>query len=405
MASKNDSPRILFVTPFWPQGPEIGSRVRSLNVLRALRKMGTVEVVVLDDENAMNANDPAADGEFAVAYRVPVLRQANEGWKQKLRWTIDPKGPYPNGCRVSEDAVRRLRSDLESFDLVWFFKLRSPDMFPPAVWNGSVVDIDDVPSTFEHAKLKTEHHTIERLRIRRSLFAWKRREKLLGDRFTVLSVCSPEDKQYLERMGLKAPIHVIPNGYERPVAEPLRNLAAPPRIGFIGLFDYFPNLDAIQWFVNRCWPLVKNEVPEARLRLVGLGSDQANAPKGPDIDGLGWLPDPGKEIGTWSAMVAPIRVGAGTRVKVAQAFSQKCPLVSTTLGAFGYHPVDGHNMYLADSAEDFAAGCIRAIGEPEAAAKMAERAWCEFLENWTWEAIEPRVRETAEDCLRLKKRG
>jgi hypothetical protein len=55
-------------------------------------------------------------------------------------------------------------------------------------------------------------------------------------------------------------------------------------------------------------------------------------------------------------------------------FSQKCPMVSTSLGADGYRVRSGCEMYLADSAEAFADDCIRLIREPEKAGQMAERA-------------------------------
>jgi hypothetical protein len=101
-------------------------------------------------------------------------------------------------------------------------------------------------------------------------------------------------------------------------------------------------------------------------------------------------------------MVVPLRVGAGTRIKIAHGFSQKCPVVSTTLGAYGYGAVDGEEMRIADSAEAFSAACVQAIREPEKTAQMADRAWRQFLDKWTWEAIRPQVWAAAEDCLREK---
>ena len=80
---------------------------------------------------------------------------------------------------------------------------------------------------------------------------------------------------------------------------------------------------------------------------------------------------------------------AGTRIKIAHGFSQKCPIVSTSLGAYGYELADGREIYLADSAEAFANACIRTIREPDKAAQMAERAWRQFLEKWTWDSIRP----------------
>jgi hypothetical protein len=105
-------------------------------------------------------------------------------------------------------------------------------------------------------------------------------------------------------------------------------------------------------------------------------------------------------MATWSATVVPVQIGAGTRGKIAHAFSQKCPVVSTPLGAYGYDAKDDHHMFLATSAEAFADATVRAIREPAAAAAMAERAWQRFLEKWTWDAIRPHVWRAVEDCLK-----
>jgi len=366
--------------------------------------MGTVEVVILHDESTNGHRISEPGSELSVAYTLQVEPRLNKTLIDKLRWTFDPKSDYPNGCGVGYEAMRRVRRSLSEFDLIWFFKLRGADTFPNATWPCSVVDIDDVPSTYERAMLQKGGGLLEHLLTRRRLFNWRRRERLLGDRFDVLTVCSEEDRQYLKSTGLKVPIHVIPNGFERPQGEPVRSPATPPRIGFTGLFNYIPNSEGIRWFVNECWPKIKREVQDARLRLVGPGSDGPLKPGGPDVDGLGWLANPSDEIKTWSLMVVPIRVGGGTRVKIAQAFSQKCPIVSTSLGAHGYRPRDGHEMCLADSADAFSNACIKLIREPEIAAQMAERAWVQFLEKWTWDATHSLVWAAAEDCLRLNGR-
>lgn len=402
MSPGKDSPRILYLSSFWPHRTSIGAEVRSLEVLRALQQIGNVEVVVLHDANDGVATKCLPESKSANSVKVETC--PNKGWIEKARWTLDPRTDFPFGCRVDGEGTQRILRKLDEFDVIWFFKLRGPNMFPYAPWPRSVVDVDDVPSTYEQAVLRNKCGLRERLRAHLNLFSWRRRERLLGERFTVLTVCSEGDKQYLNSIGVKSPTHVIPNGFEKPRTEPVRKPGTPPRIGFIGLFDYLPNREGIHWFANQCWPRIKREVPEARLRLVGQGSDGPAKPDAPGVEGLGWLANPADEIATWSATVVPIRLGAGTRVKIAQAFSQKCPIVSTTLGAYGYEAVDGREMYLADSAEAFAERCVRAIREPEKAAQMAEKAWRQFLENWTWDAIRPRIWAAAEDCLRLSGR-
>ena len=229
----------------------------------------------------------------------------------------------------------------------------------------------------------------------------KRREHFWKERFTVLSVCSEADRQYL---GGGEHVHVIPNGFERPAQEPVRQPTDPPRIGFIGLYSYLPNLEGMKWFVRSCWPLIKQQVPDARLRLVGKDTDGPLKPNAPDVDALGYVADAASEMATWSAMIVPVRQGAGTRVKIADAFSRKCPVVSTKLGAYGYDVQSGRELLLADKPDDFAQACVSLIRDRVAASAMADRAYAAFLQNWTWDAIAPRVWAAAEDALALAAR-
>jgi glycosyltransferase involved in cell wall biosynthesis len=121
---------------------------------------------------------------------------------------------------------------------------------------------------------------------------------------------------------------------------------------------------------------------------------------GTNIDVLGWVEDIDSEMDSWSAMVIPLLKGAGTRVKIALGFSRKCPVVSTTLGAYGYEVSNGEEILLADTPENFANSCLRLIQHPGDAIEMAARANRRFLADWTWDAIRPRIWAAAEDCLR-----
>jgi hypothetical protein len=392
------SPKILFVSEILPEEGAFGGELRCLQVLRSLQEMGTVEILFLGGHAAA-----AQSKSLKIRHTVEVTPQSNRGFIEKLRWTLDPKADYPYGYGTATGALREVRQTLEGFDLIWFSKLRSSELFPNSRWPRSVLDIDDLPSKYEESAVQNEKQPLRRLMALRAQFSWRRREKLLGDRFSVIATCSEEDKQYLQHLGTTAPIHVVPNGFERPNHEPVRRMSKPPRLGFVGLCDFYPNRNGISWFVSECWSRIKAEIPDARLRLVGRDSDGFLNSFGPDVDKLGWLPGVSEEMQTWSAMIVPIRVGAGTRVKIAHAFSQKCPVVSTALGAYGYGAQSGDEMYLADTPEEFADACIAAIRNPNAAAEMAERAWRQFLEKWTWDAIRPRVWAAAEDALRLSR--
>jgi glycosyltransferase involved in cell wall biosynthesis len=391
-------PRILYIVGAWPHQGSTGVQLRLLQVGRALQKIGDVELVTACNGGGAEALEKATS-EFRVYCSVKTTALPPGGLRQRLQWWLDPRCLKLHDLVAEERGRLRVCEGLSNFDLVWINSLRVADMFGLWRWPRSTLDIDDVPSTYELTKWRNEDRLWDRLKARARVAVLRRGERLLlRERFTVLGVCSEADHQYLGGGSL---IHVIPNGFERPGAEPRRQRGTPPRLGFIGFFGHPPNFDGVRWFLRKCWPMIKREVPDARLRLVGKESDRMLTAAGPEVDILGWMMDPSDEIATWSAMIVPIRIGAGTRVKVAEAFSRKVPLVSTRLGALGYDVADGQELILADSPEEFARGCIRTIREPEEAATMAERAWQSFLKRWTWDAIAPRVWAAAEQCLRL----
>lgn len=398
---KKRRPRILYLTPAWPHERSSGKQLRLLHLGRALQQLGEVNLVIASN-NGDAAVRERTRREFHTAYDVSTTQISYRGFRERLRWWLDPCFQDPYGSVAKESERARLRQSLGNFDLIWVNDVRAANMFGVWRWPRSVLDIDDIPSTYELTRLWSGDGFTDRLKAGARVLTLRRREKLLLQRFTVLGVCSEDDRQYL---GGGSHIHVIPNGFERPQAKPNRKPADPPRLGFIGLFSYAPNIEGVRWFLKKCWPQIKREIPNAKLRLVGKGTDGQLKPADPDVDRLGWIADPSEEIATWSGMIVPIRLGAGTRVKIAEAFSRKCPLVSTPLGARGYDCTHGKELLLADNPKAFARACIHVIQNPSDAAAMAERAWLRFLEHWTWDVIAPRVWATAEHCLRLEPRS
>ncbi len=374
-----------------------GLQQRTLHVSRALEQFGEVTVTVVGFGDRLGSSDSKQGNKFQKNGFVELLEAPRRGLKERLGYWFNPRLANPHGQTIRSSARSSLLESLESYDLVWVHHLRTANVFQQWRWPRSVLDIDDLPSNFQRTAFLNGDTRKERWKAGLQMLAWRRRERYLGERFSVLTVCSDDDKQYLPK---NAPVHVIPNGFERPGAEPSRRPSDLPRVGFIGPLGYPPNFLGVQWFIKECWPRIKHRVPKARMRLIGKGSESALKFDGPDIDGLGWVADTAQEMATWNLMIVPLHMGGGTRLKIAEGFSRKCPIVSTALGAYGYSVSDGREVLLADDAEGFANACVDLINQPAKGIALADRAWRQFLDNWTWDIIEPRIIAAAEDCLR-----
>ena len=257
--------------------------------------------------------------------------------------------------------AQKCKQLIQQHDLVWVHTIRTANWFRIYRWPHSVLDVDDLQSSTHRSVAQSCVNPGSGLINLRRAWIWRRRERTFQERFDVMTVCSEDDRRYL---GVRERIHVIPNGAHLLTVRP-RAFSELPRIGLIGNCEFMPNEEGIKWFIRDVWALIKRQFPHVQLRLVGRRSDGYLTKLGPDIVGLGWLEDPGDEIATWSAMIVPIKVGSGTRVKLAEGFARKCPVVATTIGAFGYDVDNGEEILLADRADDFASACTLLLRNPQ----------------------------------------
>jgi glycosyltransferase involved in cell wall biosynthesis len=100
-------------------------------------------------------------------------------------------------------------------------------------------------------------------------------------------------------------------------------------------------------------------------------------------------------------VIAPLRSGSGTRIKILEAFAHRRPVVTTTKGLEGIAAHDGTHVRVADSAEQLAAALIE-LEPGDRSASLIEAAW--GLVSRTYNA--DRVREsTAQLFARITGHG
>ena len=399
LAGARGRPKILFVTSHWPLALAYGAQQRVLNIARLLKRFGDLSCVIVPSEHEDQETARRTSEEFDVRRIIRPRLATQPGFfrslKENFRNEFDPTYIATDPYIVSDDDRKGLQELIQCHDLVWVHTVRTANWFRIFRWPASVLDVDDLLSRQLQSAAVADSSPLKGLLYAKRSWNWRGREGALRDRFDVLTVCSEDDRRYL---GGRDRIHVIPNG-SHPMVSPCRAPADAPRLGLIGNCTFLPNEHGIEWFIREVWPKIKRESPRAELRLVGRGSEGHLTTLGPQITGLGWLEDPGNEIASWSAMIIPIKIGSGTRVKLADGFARKCPVVATSVGAFGYDVNHGEELLLADSADAFASSCIRLLRDYSLGEALAAKAYQRFLERWTWDSFEGAVGRTLQECL------
>ena len=145
-----------------------------------------------------------------------------------------------------------------------------------------------------------------------------------------------------------------------------------PTVLFIGNLGWPPNEDAVEWFIEKIWPLVLGKIPNTKLEIVGKPK------KGKwnielDLPGVNWrgfVSDLDPYLKTATAFILPFRMGGGVRLKTLTALSASLPIVSTRVGVEGLPSAITQTAILADQANDFARQLIKLLRAPTAQQKM-----------------------------------
>ncbi len=143
----------------------------------------------------------------------------------------------------------------------------------------------------------------------------------------------------------------------------------PSPSSFLGSLDWRPNLEAVTWFLESVWPIVRRAVPRARFHVGGSNppADLAGRLRTEGVRFLGRVPDARDFLASGAAMVVPLRSGGGMRVKILEAMALGVPVVSSHLGATGIGALDGTEILLADGPEALAAACVSLLLEQDRA--------------------------------------
>jgi glycosyltransferase involved in cell wall biosynthesis len=156
---------------------------------------------------------------------------------------------------------------------------------------------------------------------------------------------------------------------------------------FYGTLSYYPNLDGLLFFLREVMPIVRRSHPAARLKVVGADPPEAiRRYAAGDVTFTGFVADLRPHVESASVVIAPLRIGGGTRLKVLEAMAMGAPVVSTSLGAEGISVTSGREVLLADTAETFAAEVVRVLRDDLLASELSAAGRDLIETSYDWRA-------------------
>jgi len=217
-------------------------------------------------------------------------------------------------------------------------------------------------------------------------------------------VCSERERTQLCRIASTARIAVVENGVDTAYfGGSDHGESTAKRIVFVGLMNYYPNVEGAVSFGNRIWPRLRERLPGMIFTIVGANPTPAvlalKAIAGIEVTGT--VPDVRPYYRDALAAIVPLRTGGGTRLKALEAMAAGVPVISTELGAEGLAVTPEKNILIAD-AEDHEAWLrhLTRLAEFPGWRRQITTAATELVRaRYDWEIIGEKLSQIYEEWL------
>jgi glycosyltransferase involved in cell wall biosynthesis len=365
--------KLLWLSHLVPYPPKGGVLQRSFNLLREISKDYDVYLFCFNQDELLkssfpNTNDPLSEAKKGLAsftskthvIDIPYSQQTFGKHYVALKSLVTNRS-YTQSWLQSTEAESQIKAfiaDLD-FDAVHF------DTISLGVYRHLVTDI---PAVLNHHNIESrmladrsrnEQNIIKKLYFQVEAKRVLSAEKKLCPSFDLNITCSEDDARDLNTISPKSRVEVVPNGvdinyfYPRPNDRPA---PSHPYLVFAGGLSWYPNLDAMNYFVDEIWPVIKSRIPDIHMSLIGRNPPKKFldlSERDPSFVVHGFVDDVRPYLWDATAYVCPIRDGGGTKLKILDALAVGVPLIAHTFSCKGIGVEAGKHVLFANSPSDY----------------------------------------------------
>lgn len=215
--------------------------------------------------------------------------------------------------------------------------------------------------------------------------------------------CSDEDSIEMSEKAAVNNFITVPNGVDVDYFFP--DSGAPiseKTIVLVGGLSWYPNREAVEYFIKDIWPLLKEAVPGLRVDIVGRNptraiieaSEQESA-----INVHGFVDDVRVYLWRSSLYLCPIRTGGGTKLKILDALASGCCIVADPFACKGINVKNGRHVFYAETPEQYVSKIKFLLANPEVQAAARQEGPRLIRESYNYEAIGSKYSKSLSDLL------
>ncbi len=185
---------------------------------------------------------------------------------------------------------------------------------------------------------------------------------------------SESDYKKIKSLTVK-PLSNIPLGIDLAKYPVSRIPNNPPKLFHLGAMDWIPNQIGMKWFLDKVWPELSKKFPELEFHIAGRKMPKEFFErKSTRLIVNGEVEDAVEYMSSKDIMVVSLLSGSGLRVKIIEGLALGRAIISTSVGAAGIDYIEGENILIANTPEEFVTKISACINNPGLVKRIADNA-------------------------------
>jgi len=408
--------KILLISQFLPYPPKGGSPQRIYNLLKECAKTNEIHMLAFYRKSHQGSSadlQKAIDAVKQHCKKIEVFKIPADHnkilWYLLLLFNLFSPLPYSvwlYSSRKMKKAVKRYL-DANSYDIMEIGEIGLANYAKLASGIPKILVHQNVESQLLFRRKNFVDNWLARGYLWWQSLKLKRFERSAGKLFDFHTTVSEDDKKTLLKICPQVRIAIIPNGVDTEYFRATNDKMEPNSLIYVGGMTWFPNYDAVMYFIREVLPLIRAEIPDIQLHCVGRQVDNKFYEMARDDVSLkihGFVDDVRPLITAASVFIVPLRIGGGTRLKIVDALSMGKAIVSTSVGCEGLEVTDGKEIAIADSSEKFAEKVVELLRDARLRNSLMNNARKTAVEIYSWKIIAPELIKVYQEAIQSRNR-
>ncbi len=382
--------KILMLTPYLPYPLLSGGQIRTYNLLKQLATKHEITLFALikseNERQYINHIKPFCK-------RIKVFKRSKKPFTTKnILKTFFSTFPFLVIRNHVPEIINEVNKELanNTYDLIHSETFYMMPHIPQS--NIPILLVEQTIEYLGYQSYAKKHHPLIRKILSIDIKKIVKWENHYWKKADTLITMSADDKKFIQKQ-LDNPnkVKVVSNGVDTDwFAQKKRNLPTTPTILYVGTFKWLPNIEAVEYLVEKVWPLIIRDLPQAKLKIVG------NAPTNKikryqqsyeNIEVTGKVKDIRETFVTSHLLLAPVFSGKGTRYKILEAMASGTPIVASKIAVEGLNLINQKHALITNDPKQMSKYVIQLISDKNLQKSLSENGKRFVSKHYDWKKI------------------